>query len=145
VTTDDHVVRNRVSRERLIALIARLGERTVVLPDGWTAATALAHLAFWDRYSAARLERHLRDPGPIESMTDATEEFVNAAGLPQWTSTPLGVAAADVVDATATVDRMIETLPADVLARIRALNRPRLLDRALHRDEHLDHIERALG
>jgi hypothetical protein len=139
------VVRNRASRERVAAVIARLGERTVVLPDGWTAATALAHLAFWDRYAAARLERHLREGGPIESMSDASEHFLNAAALPQWTSTPLGVAVADVLDATATVDRLIKTLPADVAARIRALDRPRLLDRSLHRDEHLADIERALG
>ena len=41
-------------------------------------------------------------------------------------------------------DRLIETLPATTFGEIRTMNRPRLLDRSLHRKEHLDEIERAL-
>jgi hypothetical protein len=140
----DHVARNSASRERLAALIARLGDRTVVLPDGWTAAAVLAHLAFWDRFAAARMDRYLRDRQPIALLNDAITEFVNAAGLPQWTATPLGIAAADATGAAAAADRQIERLSAESLAAVRDLGRPRLLDRSLHRDEHLDEIDRAL-
>src|SRR2546428_547890 len=67
--------------------MARLGGQTVVLPDGWTAAALLAHLAFWDRFAASRLEKYLRDREPMAFLNDAFFEHINAAGLPQWTAT----------------------------------------------------------
>jgi hypothetical protein len=108
VSETDHVARNRASRERLTSVIARLGERTVVLPDGWTAAALLTHLAFWDRFSTARLEKHLRDGAPMELPSETVTDLVNEAGLAQWTATPLSVAAALVTDAAAAMDRVIE-------------------------------------
>ena len=50
-TTSDHVARNREQLERLRRLVARLGDDDLrrELPDGWTVADALAHLAFYDR------------------------------------------------------------------------------------------------
>ena len=47
-------------------------------------------------------------------------------------------------DAAATIDRLIEGLPKDAFDAIRGMNAPRVLDRSLHRKEHLDEIERAL-
>src|SRR2546430_5873352 len=87
---NDHVARNRASRERLAALIARLGERTVVLPDGWTAAALLGHLAFWDRFAATHLQKYLRNREPMVFYDDAFFELVNAAGTPPGNATPLG-------------------------------------------------------
>ena len=142
--SDDHLERNRATRERLAALIARLGERTVVLPDGWTSAALLAHLAFWDRFAATRLARYVRDRQPMVFYDDAFFELVNAAGLPQWTATPLGVAGADATDSAAAADLAIAKLSADEVAAVRALGRPTLLDRSGHRNQHLDQLERAL-
>ena len=139
----DHVERNRASRERLAALIARLGERTVVLPDGWTAAAVLGHLAFWDRVTLARWEKHLREGRPLEAFPENLVEFVNAAGLPQWTATPLGSAIADVTAATESVDLLIAGVSRSE-AEEAYRTRPRLVDRSLHRNEHLDGLERAL-
>ena len=53
---NDHNKRNRASRDRLAAVIAQLGDRSIALSGGWTAAALLAHLAFWDGFGAARLE-----------------------------------------------------------------------------------------
>jgi hypothetical protein len=142
--TNDHNKRNRASRDRLAAVIAQLGDRSIPLPGGWTAAALLAHLAFWDGLGAARLEKYLRDRKPMEFGSDALTEFINAAGLAQWTATPLRAAAALATDAAAKVDRVIEGVPKDVFDAIRALDAPRVLDRSLHRKEHLDEIERAL-
>jgi DinB family protein len=141
---NDHNKRNRASRDRLAAVIARLGDRSIALSGGWTAAALLAHLAFWDRFGAARLEKYLRDRQPMELGSDALTEFINAAGLAQWTATPIRVAAELATDAAASIDRLIEGLPRDAFDAIRAMNLPRLLDRSLHRKEHLDEIERAL-
>jgi hypothetical protein len=142
--TSDVNSRNRASRDRLAAVIARLGSRSVELPGGWTAAGLIAHLAFWDAFGAARLEKFARDQQPMEFGSDALTEFMNTAGLPQWRATPIATAADLATRAAASIDRVIEGLPAAIFDDIRAMNRPRLLDRSLHRKEHLDEIERAL-
>jgi hypothetical protein len=142
--TKDHNARNRAARERLDALVARLGERDVALDDGWTIAALLAHLAFWDRLATTRLEKYLRDREPPVFATDAMTELTNGAGMWQWKDTPLRVAAAQARDAAMAVDRLIETLPADALAALKALGRPGVLDRSEHRKQHIDQIERAL-
>jgi hypothetical protein len=142
--TNDLGARNRASRDRLAAVIARLGARSIELPGGWTAAALLAHLAFWDAFGAARLEKFARDRQPMELGSDTLTEFINAAGMAQWRAT-LPAAAGDLATgAAAAIDRLVDGLPADVLDEIRAMKRPRLLDRSLHRKEHLDEIERAL-
>ena len=140
----DHNARNRAARERLGALIERVGERDVVLDDGWTAAGVLAHLAFWDRLAMARLERHLREGEPPVIATDAVTDLTNAAGMRQWQETSPRVAGAQARDAAAEIDRLIETLPTEKLEGLKALGRPFLIDRSQHRKEHLDQIERAL-
>ena len=142
--TNDHNKRNRASRDRLAAVIAQLGDRSTPLSGGWTAAAVLAHLAFWDSLGAARLEKYLRDRKPMEFGSDALTEFINSAGLAQWTATPLRAAATLATDAATKIDRLIEGLPKETFDAIRAMNLPRLLDRSLHRKEHLDEIERAL-
>jgi hypothetical protein len=142
--TKDHNARNRAARERLDALIAQVGEHDVVVDGGWTAAALLAHLAFWDRLATTRLEKYLRDREPPVFATDPLTELTNGAGMRQWKDTPVRVAAAQARDAAAAIDRLIETLPADALAVLKALGRPGVLDRSEHRKEHIDQIERAL-
>ena len=143
--TKDHNARNRAARERLEALIARVGDRDVVVDGGWSAAGLLAHLAFWDRLAAARLEKHLREGKPPIFATDEVTDLTNAAGMRQWHDIPLRVAGAQARDAAAEIDRLIETLPSDRLDSLKALGRDFLIDRSLHRKEHLDQIERALA
>lgn len=143
--TKDHNARNRAARERLDAVIARVGQRDVVLDDGWTAAALLAHLAFWDRVAVTRMEKYLRDGEPPAFATEGLTELTNGAGMRQWKDTPARVAAAQARDAAGAIDRVIETLPANALEAMKALNRPNLLDRSAHRKEHLDQIERALA
>jgi hypothetical protein len=140
----DHNARNRAARERLDALIARVGERDVALDDGWTAAALLAHLAFWDRLATARLQRHLREGEPPILAPDGVTDLTNAAGMRQWKETPPRAAGAQAREAAAEIDRLIETLPTEKLDGLKALDRPFLIDRSQHRKEHLDQIERAL-
>ena len=142
--TKDHNGRNRAARERLEAVIARVANRDVTLSDGWTVAGLLAHLAFWDRLAAARLEKHLREGQPPIFATDDVTDLTNAAGMRQWQETPVGVAGTQAREAAAEIDRLIETLPADKLDGLKALGRSFLIDRSNHRKEHLDQIERGL-
>ena len=142
--TKDHNGRNRAARERLEAVIARVGARDVVVDDDWTAAGLLAHLAFWDRLAVARLERHLREGEPPVFATDAVTDLTNAAGMRQWKDTPPRVAGTQAREAAAEIDQLIEKLPRDKLDGLKALGRSFLIDRSNHRKEHLDQIERAL-
>ena len=142
--TSDHNKRNRASRDRLAAVVAQVGDRSIPLSGGWTAGALLAHLAFWDGFGAARIEKYLGDRLPMELGSDALTEFINAAGLAQWTATPVRAAGGLATDSATKIDRLIEGLPQDAFDAIRAMNLPRLLDRSLHRKEHLDEIERAL-
>ena len=142
--TSDHNKRNRASRDRLAAVIAQLGDRSIPLSGGWTAAALLAHLAFWDGLGAARLEKYIGDRRPMEFGSDALTELINAAGLAQWTATPIRAAGTLATATAARIDGLIEGLPKEAFDAIRAMNVPRVLDRSLHRKEHLDEIERAL-
>jgi len=143
--TKDHNARNRAARERLAALIQRVGERNVTVDGGWTAAGLLAHLAFWDRLAVARLEKHLREGEPPIFATDAVTDLTNAAGMRQWNDTPVRVAGSQAREAAVEIDRVIEALPSDKLETLKALGRSFLIDRSEHRKEHLDQIERALA
>jgi hypothetical protein len=143
VTANLHA-RNRAARERLDALIARVGDRDAVVEEGWTVGALLAHLAFWDRIATARLERYLLDREAPASASDTITDYTNAAGMRQWKETALRVAAAQAHDSAAEVDRLISSLPADALEELKAMGRPFLIDRSAHRKEHIDQIERAL-
>jgi hypothetical protein len=142
--TKDHNGRNRAARERPDEVIARVGDRDVRVNDDWTAAGLLAHLAFWDRLAAARLDKHLREGSLPVFADDAVTDLTNAAGMRQWKETPPRVAGTQAREAAAEVDRLIETLPSDKLEGLKALGRSFLIDRSNHRKEHLDQIERAL-
>jgi hypothetical protein len=141
----NHNDRNRAARERLDRVVERLGDRVIPMEGGWTASALLAHLAFWDRLATVRLEKYLRDGEPPVTAIAALTELTNGAGMRQWKDTPPAVAASQAREAAADMDRLVESIPADKLAALLALDRPLLYDRSGHRTEHLDQIERALG
>ncbi|MEK7836640.1 MAG: maleylpyruvate isomerase N-terminal domain-containing protein, partial [candidate division NC10 bacterium] len=54
-----YVAPNRVERQRLQALAARLGDEQLSRPlaAGWTIAGVLGHLAYWDQRILVLIER----------------------------------------------------------------------------------------
>lgn len=135
---------NAAQRQRLGALVRRLSDEDLGRPleGGWTVATLLAHLAFWDRRQLLLLQRWEREgvgPSPVD--VDAVNEAVRAlsAAIPPRAAAQLAVEAAEAVD------RELEQLPPDLVAAIEAAGTVRALRRSMHRREHLDQIERALG
>ena len=140
----DHNARNRASRERLGAVIERLGDRVIDLEGGWTASALLAHIAFWDRLATVRLEKYLRDGEPPVTAAPALTDLTNGGAMRQWIDTPPAVAGRQARDAAEAMDRLVESLPPNKLAALKAFDRPQLYDRADHRKLHLDEIERAL-
>jgi hypothetical protein len=148
VTDRLHVERNAASRERLARLLASLTEPDYdrELADGWSVGSLLVHVALWDRLVAQRWA-HARTIGartPAE-LTPETSDLVNDAALPILRSIPAPAVRELVVRAAADVDELVASLRDDVVDAIAAEGRPRLLDRSLHRGQHLEAIEGALG
>lgn len=139
-----YVAENDAERERMRALVERLTDddlRRSVGHGGWTAAVALAHLAYWDRRAVDSLEQWQRT-GVWMSWDNA--DAVNDGMLPQWLAMPVREAAREALAAAEAIDQKVETVPPDLAEKALA-QRPRSLIRALHRRDHLDEIERALG
>jgi hypothetical protein len=136
--------RNRAAVDRLRALGARLSdeELTWLIDPPWTAAALFAHIAFWDRFVHARwllaANTESRTPLPFD---DALLELINDASLRQWGVIPPQTAVQDCLAAAAEIDALIRSLEADVVTEIVQERRERLVDRSLHRGEHLNTIE----
>ena len=139
---------NDESRERLVRLVASLTPSLleVDLGAGWTVASALGHMGFWDRWQAERWTRMLA--GTWTAETDsvlAAEDLANDALHAYWA----GVSAEDVpslaVEAAAHVDALIASAPEALVDSLEGTSIAFLLHRHRHRDEHLDHIERVLA
>src|SRR5918911_4071613 len=106
------------------------------MPDGWTIAAVLAHLAFWDNRAVVLVERWRRagvGPSPID--VDA----VNEAAKPQWLALAPRAAAEGAVQAARAADGALDAADETLLREIAAVNEINL-SRALHRAEHLDQI-----
>ncbi len=140
----DHVGQNASSLNRLREFTK------VVTPDqlrrevsaGWTVASLLLHLAFWDRRAALVIARWLEDgvqDSPIDSdiINDSAKEYLLA--VPPEAAPRLALSAAEEAD------QAVAGLPSPMLSAIEGRDVHVRLDRAHHRNEHLDQIEKALG
>jgi hypothetical protein len=146
------VQRNDASRQRLIAVAERLRTTDLQLPTaagGWTVAQVLGHLAFWDRFLAARWRAALAS-GPGEqpaSLPDDLADMLNDGLQPMWGAMAAGAGRAaidDVLAAAQAIDGIIAGLPAETPVESILAERPALLDRSIHRLEHLAAIDLAL-
>jgi hypothetical protein len=141
-----YVERNRQQRERLEALVGRLSDEELhrQIGDGaWTVAATLAHLAYWDIRAVGALEAAIRHGLPLTFWDESDALPVNQVLTPRWLAVPPREAAQRAVAAAIALDHRIETLPEELIPAI-ARERYRVLERALHRAEQLDEIERSL-
>src|SRR6185503_12906237 len=135
---------NRTQTERLRRLVRSLdAEKLAVrLPNNWTVAGALAHVAFWDRQRLCLMRRWAAG----EEATGAYDgDVFNAALQPLLEMIPHERAAAAAVAAAEEVDALLLEVSDAVVEA--ALSRPDApnLDRGSHREGHLDRIEQALA
>jgi len=135
---------NRSQTERLRRLVRRLDAAmlAVRLPNGWTVAGSLAHVAFWDRQRLCLMQRWAA--GDFCSGAYDGDLF-NAALQPLLEMIPAERAAAAAVQAAEEVDAFLLEVSSDVVEA--ALARPDApnLDRGSHREGHLDRVEQALA
>jgi hypothetical protein len=145
---DDEAIdrRNRESAERLAALGERLSDAELVsgIDPPWTAAGLFAHIAFWDRFVLERWglagERGERTPMVVD---DGLMDRINDASLHQWMSIPPRVAVEECATAASALDEFIAGVDRNIRSELVAEGRERLVDRSLHRSEHLRTIEAA--
>jgi hypothetical protein len=143
VADRSYIARNEAARARLRSVASGLTEEHArrELGDGWTVGGLLAHLAFWDTMVAGRWAKAVRDGEmtPME-LADGTQDLVNDALVPVWCALGAREVEALVIAASETVDAAVEALPDAAVDAVLAEGRARLLDRSLHRTEHLDAI-----
>ncbi len=137
---------NAASRARLRTTLADLTDEELALPagDGWTVAAHLAHLAFWD-YRVLVLLKRWEKEGIGASPIDV--DSVNDAMLPLCLALLPSAAANLAIEAAEAVDAALEGLPQALMPGIEELVRQGKLrrDRSIHRNQHLEEIERAVA
>lgn len=139
---------NDESRERLAGLISTLTptQLTIDLGEGWTVASALAHVGFWDRWQAARWTAMLAGRWTAdEASMLAAEHLANEALHPYWAGIDANDIPALALDAAIKLDALIAGAPDSLVDALEGTPRAYLLHRHRHRPEHLDHIERSIA
>jgi len=138
--------RNTASRERLRAIGGALtdDELTKVIDDPWTVGALFAHLAFWDRFVLERwrLAQERGEATPL-SVDDGVMDRINAASLRQWIAMPPRASVEQCLDAAAQLDRHLVDLADEQIEAVIDEGRERLVDRSLHRGDHIGTIEAA--
>jgi len=135
---------NREQTARLRGLVAKLDASALstTLPNGWTVAVALAHVAFWVRQRLCLMRSWAAGN---DCTGDYAGDVFNDAMQPLLELIPGDRAAALAIEAAEEVDALLLELSDEVIAA--ALARPDKpnLDRGSHRAHHLDQIEEVLA
>ena len=145
-TDRSYVARNNTERARLKALVSKWSDADLArpMPAGWTVAGLLGHLAFWDQRILVLLDQW-ETKGIVPSLEIAADvDWINDAAKPMLLALPPRKAAEVALAIADAVDARVEKVSDDLIARNAAARGPLNLDRAVHRREHLDEIERVL-
>jgi uncharacterized damage-inducible protein DinB len=148
MTARSFVQANDESRERLAKLVARLtpGQMETDLGEGWTVASAVAHMGFWDRWQAERWTEMLAGSWSASDESVLTaEHLANEALHPYWAAIRAEDLPALALEAAEKCDALIATAPDAMVDALEGTSIAFLLHRHRHRGEHLDHIERVLA
>jgi hypothetical protein len=138
---------NTESRRRLAELASRLSDDDLALSTdyGWTVAALLAHLAFWDQRVLVILKRWREegfDPSPIDAMAVNDSLRVICDALEPRTAIDLCLTSAEAVDAA--LEALTPELTEQMEQHAAVTQTQFRMNRALHRNGHLDDIEKLL-
>ncbi|HXI96014.1 MAG TPA: maleylpyruvate isomerase N-terminal domain-containing protein [Candidatus Acidoferrum sp.] len=141
----EHRERNRDALDRL-RRIGSLSDADLAKDtgNGWSVATVLGHMAFFDRLLLLRWDTYEKD-GVFAELTPNHFDLINYAGAGDWSALPPRAAVARCIEAAEGAVARIEALPEEAVAVALETNRPALLERILHWGPHLDQIESAIG
>ena len=146
VVDRSYVAENAAELYRLRTLVERLSDADLArpTPGGWTVASSLAHVAFWDQRILFWLDRWQHGEAP-RRLDEADIDWINDAGKPLCLAIPPRVAARLTVEIAEEVDRRLAALDDERVVANETADEPLFLTRAHHRKTHLDEIERVLG
>ncbi len=138
---------NTESRRRLESLVRGLSDEDLACTTdyGWTVAALLAHLAFWDQRMSVILHRWQEqglDASPIDSMAVNDALRVICQALEPRTAAELAVSSAQKADAE--FETLSDEFVKQIEQHIEATSTQFRMNRALHRNAHLDDIEALL-
>jgi len=144
-----YIAENDAERKRMASLISRLRDADLArpMPGGWTIASVLGHVAFWDQRVIALVDewkkagvgtppRPLDESHHVDWINDATKPLLLAIAPRRAADLTLAIAES--------ADRVVAGLSDDFLAANARAGSPINLDRAEHRRVHLDEIESVL-
>jgi uncharacterized damage-inducible protein DinB len=135
---------NQTQTERLRRLVERLrpNDYAVRLPNGWTVAGILAHIAVWDRQRLCLMRRWAAGKDAHGAYDG---EVFNEAMQPLLELIPPERVAAIAVQTAEEIDAFLLQVSDEVVtAGLARPDKPNL-NRGEHRGYHLDQIERAVG
>jgi hypothetical protein len=138
--------RNRSTTERLRALAGRVSDHDLARPldPPWTASALFAHIAFWDRFVMARWTLAVASGSRApDRMDDTPQDLINDAALPGWLAILPRAAVDECLAAAEGIDGFLGSLETDVVVELVRDRRERLVDRSIHRGEHLAVLEAA--
>ena len=143
------IAENDAERARLIDLVNRLNNEELLtpMPAGWTVASVLMHMAFWDARVMALLDKWAT-PGASPSPADreANEiDWANDATKVIFLAMPPRFAADLAVRIAENCDIQVAAISDELLAQIETAGSVMNPNRAQHRREHLGEIEAALA
>jgi hypothetical protein len=140
-----YIAENTRQRERLQALVARLGDEELAAPvnEYWTVAGVLGHVAYWDIRVLVLAEKIQRGEPWVAGDAEPEGDWLNDTTRPLIHAIAPGEAARLALRIAEETDALVATLPADRVWPADP-DSPINASRAEHRREHLDEIEAAL-
>jgi uncharacterized damage-inducible protein DinB len=142
-----YVESNRQALDRLRALVERASDEELArpMPDGWTVASVLGHMAFWDLRIVTALDRWGPDgSGPFPTYYDDAVDWINDAAKPIILALEPRAAGRVAIEAAEAADAAVAAMADGLLEKNERTGLYVNTDRADHRGEHLDEIERVL-
>ena len=143
ITWQQIIIENENATHRLEELVNRLTDRELSTPmeAGWTVASVLAHMAFWD-IRAVKLIDLWKQSGVEYSPLDT--ELVNEVTREIFIKLPPRVAAQVAIENARIVDQALKDLSPEFIEKIRTIGQNVRLERYVHRSLHVDEIEKAI-
>jgi hypothetical protein len=130
---------NRRSTKRMRQIIHSLSEKELsqTIGNNWTISITLAHLAFWDQrvihvIELAKKNTVLNAPLFDDQLNDILTPILGAISPPEAVRMAINIADE--------LDEMLEECSPEFIEQLLKKNN-RLVERSLHRNNHLDEIE----